>query len=36
MRRAVDTLNIQPEKVIVDGNQIPKGIEILCEAILIR
>ena len=34
MRRAVDTLNIQPEKVIVDGNQIPKGIEILCEAIV--
>lgn len=34
MRRAVDTLNIQPEKVIVDGNQIPKGIEISCEAIV--
>ena len=34
MRRAVESLNVQPEKVIVDGNQIPKGIEILCEAIV--
>ena len=30
----VDALNMQPEKVIVDGNQIPKGIEISCEAIV--
>lgn len=34
MRRAVDALNISPEKVIVDGNQIPKGITIPCEAIV--
>lgn len=34
MRRAVESLNIQPEKVIVDGNQIPKGISIACEAIV--
>ncbi len=34
MRRAVETLQIAPEKVIVDGNQIPKGITIACEAIV--
>lgn len=34
MRRAVEGLNVQPEKVIVDGNQIPKGISIACEAIV--
>lgn len=34
MRRAVESLNVQPEKVIVDGNQIPKGISITCEAIV--
>ncbi|WP_333660929.1 MULTISPECIES: ribonuclease HII [Acinetobacter] len=34
MRRAVESLNVQPEKVIVDGNQIPKGISIACEAIV--
>lgn len=34
MRRAVEDLNIQPEKIIVDGNQIPKGISIACEAIV--
>ncbi|SPL71676.1 ribonuclease HII [Acinetobacter stercoris] len=34
MKRAVDGLGIQPEKVIVDGNQIPKGISIACEAIV--
>ena len=34
MRRAVEGLNIQPEKIIVDGNQIPKGISIACEAIV--
>lgn len=34
MKRAVDGLKLQPEKVIVDGNQIPKGIEIACEAIV--
>ena len=34
MCRAVESLNVQPEKVIVDGNQIPKGISIACEAIV--
>ena len=34
MRRAVESLNVQPEKVIVDGNQIPKGMSIACEAIV--
>lgn len=33
MRRAVDGLQQQPMKVIVDGNQIPKGMTIACEAI---
>lgn len=34
MRRAVDGLQHQPMKVIVDGNQIPKGMTIACEAIV--
>ena len=34
MRRAVENLKTTPHKVIVDGNQIPKGIEIACEAIV--
>jgi len=34
MRRAVEGLATQPVKVIVDGNQIPKGITIPCEAIV--
>lgn len=34
MQRAVEGLSTQPSKVIVDGNQIPKGITIECEAIV--
>ncbi|MEB3767891.1 ribonuclease HII [Acinetobacter sp. MD2] len=34
MKRAVASLNMMPDKVIVDGNHIPKGIEISCEAII--
>ncbi|WP_336152916.1 ribonuclease HII [Acinetobacter ursingii] len=34
MNRAVNNLRIQPSKVIVDGNQIPKGMSISCEAIV--
>ncbi|EXD36422.1 ribonuclease HII family protein [Acinetobacter sp. 479375] len=34
MNRAVNNLKIQPSKVIVDGNQIPKGMSISCEAIV--
>ena len=34
MRRAVENLKTTPHKVIVDGNQIPKGMSISCEAIV--
>lgn len=34
MKRAVEGLKVMPLNVIVDGNQIPKGIEIECEAII--
>ena len=34
MRRAVEGLSVQPEKVLVDGNQVPKGLTIACEAIV--
>lgn len=34
MNRAVNGLQVRPHKVLVDGNQIPKGIEIDCEAIV--
>lgn len=34
MRRAVEGLQLTPSKVLVDGNQIPKGITIDCEAIV--
>ncbi len=34
MRRAVEKLNIQPEHVLVDGNKIPQGLEMSCDAII--
>lgn len=34
MRRAVEALSIQPTLVRVDGNQIPKGLVVACEAII--
>lgn len=34
MCRAVDGLAVQPKNIIVDGNQIPKGMIIPCEAIV--
>lgn len=34
MCRAVDGLAVQPTNIIVDGNQIPKGITLPCEAII--
>ncbi|WOE32595.1 MULTISPECIES: ribonuclease HII [unclassified Acinetobacter] len=34
MRRAVEKLNIQPEHVLVDGNKIPQGLLMSCEAIV--
>ena len=34
MRRAVEALNIQPQHVLVDGNKIPQGLSVSCEAIV--
>ena len=34
MRRAVEQLAIQPEHVLVDGNRIPQGLSMSCEAIV--
>ncbi|NHB57047.1 ribonuclease HII [Acinetobacter shaoyimingii] len=34
MRRAVEKLNIQPEHVLVDGNKIPQGLAMSCDAII--
>ena len=34
MRRAVEGLSIQPEKVLVDGNKRPQGLLMDCEAIV--
>lgn len=32
MRRAVEALSIQPEHVLVDGNKIPQGLAMSCDA----
>lgn len=34
MRRAVEALNIQPEHVLVDGNKIPQGLAMSCDAVV--
>ena len=34
MRRAVESLHIQPQHVLVDGNKIPQGLSMSCEAIV--
>ncbi|MFI9458284.1 MULTISPECIES: ribonuclease HII [Acinetobacter] len=34
MRRAVEALPVQPEHVLVDGNKIPQGLEMSCDAII--
>ena len=34
MCRAVEALNIQPQHVLVDGNKIPQGLSMSCEAIV--
>ncbi len=34
MRHAVEQLAIQPEHVLVDGNKIPQGLSMSCEAIV--
>ncbi|TCB55930.1 ribonuclease HII [Acinetobacter terrestris] len=34
MRRAVEALNIQPEHVLVDGNKVPQGLMMSCDAVV--
>lgn len=34
MRRAVEKLNIQPDHLLVDGNKIPQGLAMSCDAIV--
>ncbi|WP_265732886.1 ribonuclease HII [Acinetobacter sp. SFD] len=34
MRRAVEALPVQPEHVLVDGNKIPQGLAMSCDAVV--
>lgn len=34
MRRAVEVLDIQPDHVLVDGNKIPQGLAMSCDAVI--
>ncbi|TSH77047.1 ribonuclease HII [Acinetobacter sp. RF15A] len=34
MRRAVEALNLQPDHVLVDGNKVPEGLMMSCEAVV--
>ena len=34
MRRAVEKLHIAPEHVLVDGNKVPQGLQMSCDAIV--
>ena len=34
MRRAVEALKIQPEHVLVDGNKVPQGLMMSCDAVV--
>ena len=34
MRRAVEALSVQPEHVLVDGNKVPQGLSMSCDAIV--
>ena len=34
MRRAVEKLGVQPEHVLVDGNKIPQGLSMSCDAVV--
>lgn len=34
MRRAVEQLSIQPEHVLVDGNKVPQGLVMTCDAVV--
>jgi ribonuclease HII len=34
MRRAVEALKLVPEHVLVDGNKVPKGLNMSCDAVV--
>lgn len=34
MRRAIEALDIQPDHVLVDGNKIPQGLAMSCDAVI--
>ncbi len=34
MRRAVEKLNIQPDHLLVDGNKVPQGLSMSCDAVV--
>ena len=34
MRRAVEALKIQPDHVLVDGNKVPQGLQMSCDAVV--
>lgn len=34
MRRAVEQLNVQPEHVLADGNKVPQGLKMSCDAVV--
>lgn len=34
MRRAVEALNLHPDHVLVDGNKVPQGLMMSCEAVV--
>lgn len=34
MKRAIEGLQIQPQKVLIDGNKTPTGLTMLCEAVV--
>lgn len=34
MRRAVEQLSVQPQHVLVDGNKIPQGLSMSCDAVV--
>ena len=34
MRRAVEALQLQPEHVLVDGNKVPQGLSMSCDAVV--
>jgi ribonuclease HII len=34
MRRAVEKLSVQPEHLLVDGNKVPQGLSMSCDAVI--